>query len=139
VTEDSACLGSFLVTVHMRFSKLLAKLGGEAPLMVMEKSDECLVIGKAKLGGDLLDIFVSIAKKLLCTGNQKTVDQLADAKSVGALANAGDMIGRIAEAVGDLLNGQAGNGMYTCPFVDPLRFFVIATLMKVRQVRKLSE
>ena len=91
MTEDSACLGSFLVTVHMRFSKLLAKLGGEAPLMVMKKSDECLVIGKAKLGGDLLDIFVSIAKKLLCTGNQKTVDQLTYTKSVGALANAGDM------------------------------------------------
>ena len=132
----SVCDVPFLSTVHVRFTESLAKLGGEDPLMVMEKNDKRLVVGEIQLGGDLLYILIGVAKQLFCTGDEKTVDQLAHADPVCFFADARDVICRVAETLGDLFYGGTGNGVDARPFVNALRLFIIVILLSSREMRE---
>ena len=124
----------FSVAVHMCFAEALAQLGGEASDVIAEKADERLIVGKLQLGGDLLDVFIGVAEQLLGAVDQKAVDQLAHADPICSFTNAGDVIGGIAEMLGNLADRCAREGVDACPFVDAFGFFVEFAKLTVRQM-----
>ena len=122
----------------MRAREAAAELLGKNSLMVLEKADKSLVIGKAEAMGDFLDVQSRIAQKLACGGAYEPNAQFRDAAAVGFPQYARNVVARIAEVRCDIARAQRGRGIYAYPLVYLLCPLVIG-LNSLRQSVKLAE